>query len=151
MQRAEPYQGLTWTRTSRNGLFPRDGFTGAAWLSSARVVRCWVKSRNERNPYRELHLSGETATLNVEEGGDDVKSARPLRLGLHTRYNGQHKGRANPQGGANPIKADLSSDCRLQPACMKSELLVTVGQHTTVNTFPGLVHTARHTTKVGNT
>src|SRR3954470_4210675 len=24
--------------------------TGAAWLSSARVVRCWVKSRNERNP-----------------------------------------------------------------------------------------------------
>jgi hypothetical protein len=34
---------------------------------------------------------------------------------------------------------------------MKSELLVTVGQHTTVNTFPGLVHTARHTTKVGNT
>ena len=34
---------------------------------------------------------------------------------------------------------------------MKLELLVTVGQHTTVNTFPGLVHTARHTTKVGNT
>lgn len=27
---------------------------GAAWLSSARVVRCWVKSRNERNPYRQL-------------------------------------------------------------------------------------------------
>ena len=26
------------------------GFTGGAWLSSARVVRCWVKSRNERNP-----------------------------------------------------------------------------------------------------
>jgi hypothetical protein len=34
---------------------------------------------------------------------------------------------------------------------MKLELLVTVGQHTTVNPFPGLVHTARHTTKVGNT
>ena len=28
--------------------------TGAAWLSSARVVRCWVKSRNERNPCRML-------------------------------------------------------------------------------------------------
>ena len=28
--------------------------TGAAWLSSARVVRCWVKSRNERNPYELL-------------------------------------------------------------------------------------------------
>jgi hypothetical protein len=34
---------------------------------------------------------------------------------------------------------------------MKEELLVTVRQHSTVNTFPGLVHTARHTTKVGNT
>ena len=48
-------------------------------------------------------------------------------------------------------KADLSSDCRLQPACMKSESLVIAGQHTAVNTFPGLVHTARHTTKVCNT
>ena len=48
-------------------------------------------------------------------------------------------------------KAGPSSDCRLQLACMKEELLVTVGQHTAVNMFPGLVHTARHTTKVGNT
>ena len=46
-------------------------------------------------------------------------------------------------------KADLSSDCRLQLACMKSELLVTAGQHTAVNTFPGLVHTARHVMGVG--
>ena len=48
-------------------------------------------------------------------------------------------------------KTILSSDCRLQLACMKSELLVTAGQHTAVNTFPGLVHTARHVMKVGNT
>ena len=48
-------------------------------------------------------------------------------------------------------KMRLSSDCRLQLACMKSELLVIVGQHTTVNTFPGLVHTARQTMRVGNT
>ena len=48
-------------------------------------------------------------------------------------------------------KSHPSSDCRLQPACMKSESLVIAGQHTAVNTFPGLVHTARHTTKVGNT
>ena len=32
----------------------RDIQTGGAWLSSARVVRCWVKSRNERNPYGQL-------------------------------------------------------------------------------------------------
>ena len=48
-------------------------------------------------------------------------------------------------------KTSPSSDCRLQLACMKSESLVIAGQHTAVNTFPGLVHTARHTTKVDNT
>ena len=48
-------------------------------------------------------------------------------------------------------KRDLSSDGRLQLACLKPELLVTVGQHTTVNTFPGLVHTARHTMGAWNT
>ena len=44
-----------------------------------------------------------------------------------------------------------SSDCRLQLAYMKLELLVITGQHTVVNTFPGLVHTARHTMRVENT
>ena len=44
-----------------------------------------------------------------------------------------------------------SSDCRLQLACMKSELLVIADQHAAVNTFPGLVHTARHTMGVGST
>ena len=58
---------------------------------------------------------------------------------------------ANPRGGANRTKTGLSSDCRLQLACMKSELLVIADQHAAVNTFPGLVHTARHTTRVYNT
>jgi hypothetical protein len=48
-------------------------------------------------------------------------------------------------------KGALSSDRRLQPDAVKAELLVTVGQHTAVNTFPGLVHTARHVMKAGNT
>ena len=48
-------------------------------------------------------------------------------------------------------KAGPSSDCRLQFACMKSESLVIADQNAAVNTFPGLVHTARHTTKAGNT
>ena len=52
---------------------------------------------------------------------------------------------------SEPQKASLSSDCRLQLACMKSESLVIAGQHTAVNTFPGLVHTARHTTEVIHT
>jgi len=42
-------------------------------------------------------------------------------------------------------KAVLSSDRSLQLDCVKSESLVIVDQHATVNTFPGLVHTARHT------
>ena len=46
-------------------------------------------------------------------------------------------------------KTDPSSDCRLQLACMKSELLVIANQHVAVNAFPGLVHTARHTMEVG--
>lgn len=57
---------------------------------------------------------------------------------------------AKSQDGAKLIKAGLSSDWRLQLASMKSESLVTAGQHTAVNTFPGLVHTARHITKAIN-
>ncbi len=48
-------------------------------------------------------------------------------------------------------KPGLSSDCGLQPAHMKSELLVIANQHVAVNAFPGLVHTARHTMGVGGT
>ena len=46
--------------------------------------------------------------------------------------------------GEQNLKNGLSSDCRLQLACMKLELLVIADQHAAVNTFPGLVHTARH-------
>ena len=46
-------------------------------------------------------------------------------------------------------KAGLSPDCSLQLDCMKSESLVIANQNVAVNTFPGLVHTARHTMGVG--
>ena len=48
-------------------------------------------------------------------------------------------------------KAVPSSDCSLQLDCMKVESLVIAYQNDAVNTFPGLVHTARHITKVGCT
>ncbi len=48
-------------------------------------------------------------------------------------------------------KTDLSSDWSLQLDSMKLESLVIADQHAAVNTFPGLVHTARHTTRVGST
>ena len=128
--------------------------TDAAWLSSARVVRCWVKSRNERNPYSQLltsevEHSGETAADKAEEGGDDVKSSWLLRVGLHTCYNGNYRGERDRE--VEPIlKSCLSSDCTLQLEYMKLESLVIADQHAAVNTFPGLVHTARHAMGVGS-
>ena len=156
-QRAEPYQLLTCPSRSREtGAFGSAGRgTGAAWLSSARVVRCWVKSRNERNPRLQLpsgragHSEG-TAGDKPEEGGDDVKSSWPLRAGLHTCYNGGDSGLRAREGELIP-KSRLSSDCSLQLDCMKSESLVIADQHAAVNPFPGLVHTARHTMGVGST
>ncbi len=50
--------------------------------------------------------------------------------------------------GSQSQKTGLSSDWSLQLDSMKSESLVIAYQHDAVNTFPGLVHTARHTTKV---
>ena len=54
-----------------------------------------------------------------------------------------------PARGSQSQKADRSPDCSLQLDCMKSESLVIADQHVAVNTFPGLVHTARHTMGVG--
>ena len=116
-------------------------------------MRCWVKSRNERNPRFQLPPargpSGETAGDNPEEGVDDVKSSWPLHPGLHTCYNGRYNGSQRRE--AEPIlKAVLSSDRSLQLDSVKLESLVIVGQHTTVNTFPGLVHTARQAMEGGS-
>ncbi len=58
------------------------------------------------------------------------------------------KGR-EPARASKSQKSRPSSDCRLKPACMKPESLVIVGQHTAVNVFLSLVHTARQATKVG--
>ena len=58
---------------------------------------------------------------------------------------------AKGRPGANPMKAVLSPDCSLQLDCMKLESLVIANQHVAVNTFPGLVHTARHTMEVDGT
>jgi hypothetical protein len=49
------------------------------------------------------------------------------------------------------LKTGLSSNWSLQLDSMKSESLVIADQHAAVNTFPGLVHTARHAMEVGST
>src|SRR5690606_20137591 len=117
MIREEPYPGLKVSGGCRDATVLRDAKLGAAWLSSARAVRCWVKSRNERNPCVQLPArnggdSGQTACASSEEGGDDVKSSWPLRPGLHTCYNGGYSGRppgnraripkSPPQFGSGP-------------------------------------------------
>jgi hypothetical protein len=115
--------------------------TGAAWLSSARVVRCWVKSRNERNPRLQLpaglagHSEG-TAGDKPEEGGDDVKSSWPLWAGLHTCYNGGDSGLQTRESEQIP-KSRLSSDCSLQLESMKAESLVIVDQQCHGEYVPG--------------
>ena len=94
--------------------------------------------------------SERTASDKLEEGGDDVKSSWPLRVGLHTCYNGSDNEMQSGDAKLNS-KSYLSSDCSLQLESMKLESLVIVDQRATVNTFPGLVHTARHTMEVGST
>ena len=74
----------------------------------------------------------------------------PYDLGYTRNTMVINRGKQSREAEQNP-KNDLSSDRRLQPACMKSELLVIADQHAAVNTFPGLVHTARHTMGVCNT
>ena len=114
-------------------------------------MRCWVKSRNERNPYSLLvrkDLSEETAGDEPEEGGDYVKSSWPLRPGRHTCYNGLYRGLQNRE--VEPIpKRGLSWDRSLQLDSVNAESLVIADQHAAVTVFLSLVHTARQATKAG--
>ena len=74
----------------------------------------------------------------------------PYVLG-YTRVTMGRTTSSQPAMASKSLKPTLSSDRSLQLDCVKSESLVIADQHAAVNTFPGLVHTARHTTKVGNT
>ena len=110
-------------------------------MSSARAVRCRLKCHNERNPSPQLPSrdgghSGDTATARCEEGGDDVKSARPLRPGLHTCYNGSYRELAAGDVG-RILKASLSSDWGLQPDPMKLDSLVIAHQPRRGEYVPG--------------
>ena len=74
----------------------------------------------------------------------------PYDLGYTRNTMAVNKGMQSREAERTP-KSRPSSDRRLQPACVKSESLVIADQHAAVNTFPGLVHTARHTMRVGDT
>ena len=98
-----------------------------------------------------LQVSYGTAGIKPEEGGDDVKSAWPLCPGLHTRYNGRYNGSQSRE--VEPIPKSRSQ-FRLQAATRLHEVGVASNRASAisaVNTFPGLVHTARHVMGAGNT
>ena len=116
-------------------------YTGAAWLSSARVVRCWVKSRNERNPCCQLP-SGEPGTL------ARLPPTRRRKVGTTSSHHGLYAqgdtratmGRTEGSEGASRSgsqKAFLSSDCSLQPGYMKPESLVIADQPSCGEYVPG--------------
>ena len=74
----------------------------------------------------------------------------PYVLG-HTRATMAGTERSKTERWSEPQKAGLSTDWGLQLDRTKLESLVIAHQHGAVNTFPGLVHTARHTIRVGGT
>ena len=69
----------------------------------------------------------------------------------YTRATMAETTRRYPVRGRQSLKLCPSSDCSLQLDCMKPESLVIADQNAAVNMFPGLVHTARHVTKVACT
>ncbi len=102
--------------------------TGVARLSSARAVKCRVKSLNERNPYRQLP---------ARNGGDSSRlpALSRRKVGMTSSHRGPYAWgctRATMVGTegcktarwSKSQKPSLSSDCRLKFACMKSESLV---------------------------
>ena len=76
-------------------------------------------------------------------------TGRPGALG-HTRTTMAATASCDRATGSESLKGGLGSDWSLQPGSMKLESLVIADQHAAVNTFSGLVHTARHTMRAGN-
>jgi hypothetical protein len=100
-RRAEPYPGLTCPCRAGKPVGLRGWGKGAAWLSSARAVRCWVKSRNERNPRRQLNiLWRDCPSRGGRRGRGQVSMTLTSGATRTLQWPGQRV--AKPQGGANP-------------------------------------------------
>ena len=154
MQREEPYLVLTSTEVFRDENVPsgtvRQVLHGCRQLV---FVKCWVKSRNERNPYPLLPAvrpgtQRRLPVINWRKVGMTSSHHGPYDQG-YTRATMAHTKRSDLARASGPHKVRRSPDWSLQLDSMKSESLVIVDQNATVNTFPGLVHTARHTMGVG--
>jgi hypothetical protein len=155
-QREEPYQGLTSRRPGQRCPFPF-GDGGDRWcmvvVSSCREMLGSVPQRAQPLSLVASTSGGhssETAGESRRKVGMTSNHHAPYVLGYTRATMASTKG-SEPARGSQSQKAGLSSDRRLQLACVKPESLVIADQHAAVNTFPGLVHTARHTTRVCNT
>ena len=120
---------------------PSGSCTGVAWLSSARVVRCWVKSRNERNPRSQLPTVrpgtlGGLPALSRRKVGTTSSHHGPYVQG-HTRATMPGTARRELVRGSQSLQAGLSSDCSLQLDCMKPESLVIADQPRRGEYVPG--------------
>ena len=120
---------------------PQGPCTGGAWLSSARVVRCWVKSRNERNPRPMLpavrpgthrRLPGSTR----RKVGTTSSHHAPYVQGCKHATMAGTKG-CYPARVSQSQKPFLSPDWSLQLDSMKSESLVIADQHCCGEYVPG--------------
>jgi hypothetical protein len=112
-------------------------------------VRCTLKWGNERNPYRLLYHSAGTASVKRgRKEGTTSSPHSPYVLG-YTHVTMDVNNGLQTREGEQILKSVLSWDCSLKPDYMNLDLLVIAGQHTAVNTFSGLVHTARQVSRVG--
>ena len=115
--------------------------TGAAWLSSARVVRCWVKSRNERNPFPYLPAfrMGTLRILpvtNWRKAGTTSSHHGPYGQGYTRTTMGGTEG-CEAARRSQSQKTSLSPDRSLQLDYVKSESLVIANQHCRGEYVPG--------------
>ena len=121
--------------------WPRGAHTGGAWLSSARVVRCWVKSRNERNPCPMLPADkpgthGILPVTNRRKVGTTSSHHAPYVQGYTRATMAGTKG-CDAARRSESQKAGPSSDWRLKLASMKPELLVIANQQRRGEYVPG--------------
>ena len=141
MQREEPYLGLTCSRRRQRCRFPSGGFTGGAWSSSARVVRCWVKSATSATlaPCCQRVMAG-------THGGPPGLTRR--KAGMTSDHHAPyvqgftHATMAGTTGcdmatWSGSLKTGLSSDRSLQLDCVKAESLVIANQQRRGECVPG--------------
>ena len=154
-QREEPYQGLTYMGITKRLVSLR---THKQVVHGCRQLVSWdvrLSPATSATPafscqHVKMGTLEELPVINRRKVGMTSNHHALYVLG-NTRTTMAVTERSKIVISSKTEKSGLSSDWRLKFAFMKSELLVMAGQHTAVNTFPGLVHTARHTMRVGNT